>query len=224
MTTYRLRLCEDQVPASAEYITIPAKLNCILYVVSGEIVIKRESTTYTAESGKAVFAGGPCKAQSNSEASRVLRFELLKDSEGIESSIDPSAGVESRVLLENPISLEPSAEYLMRCDRVDFDLGSEALPHGHRGGGIRWLAAGELKVKQGDGEFHPMQVGDAWFEDGKIPVHAIASTEVLTAFIRVSILPREIQGKSSIMYVDPEDANRSKPRTYTVYVDEPIEL
>ena len=73
-------------------------------------------------------------------------------------------------------------------------------------------------------QFHPMQVGDAWFEDGKIPVHAIASTEVLTAFIRVSILPREILGKSSIMYVDPEDANRSKPRTYTVYVDEPIEI
>ena len=128
------------------------------------------------------------------------------------------------MLLENPISLDLNADYLIRCGRVDFDLGSAAPPHGHRGGGIRWLTAGELKVKQGDGEFHAMQVGDAWFEDGKIPVHAIASTEALTAFIRVSILPREIQGKSSIMYVNPKDANRSKPRTYTVYVDEPIEI
>jgi hypothetical protein len=219
-----MRLCEDYVSSGAEYLTIPAKLNCVLYAVSGEIIIKRETTTLTAESEKAVFAGGPCKAQSISEKSRVLRFELLRKPEGVESSIDPSAGTESRVLLENQISLDPSAEYLMRCDRVDFDLGSEALPHGHRGGGIRWLTAGELKVKQGEGEFHPMQVGDAWFEDGKIPVHAIASTEVLTAFIRVSILPREILGKSSIMYVDPEDANRSKPRTYTVYVDEPVEI
>jgi hypothetical protein len=44
-----------------------------------------------------------------------------------------------------------------------------------------------------------------------------------TAFIRCSILPREIRGQSSIMYVDPSDAG-SKPRKYTVLVDEPIEL
>ena len=224
MATYRLRLCEDRVSAGAEYLTIPAELNCVLYVVSGEIIIRREAAASTAKMEKAVFAGGPCKVQGGSNESRVLRFELLKETEGAEASIDSSAGDESHLLLEEQISLDPAADYLMRCDRVDFDLGSEALPHGHRGGGIRWLTAGELKVKQGDGEFHAMQTNDAWFEDGKIPVHAIASTEALTAFIRVSILPRQIQGKSSIMYVNPEDANRSKPRTYTVYVDEPIEI
>jgi len=26
------------------------------------------------------------------------------------------------------------------------------------------------------------------------------------------------------MYVDPNDAERGRPRTYTVYVDEPIEI
>ena len=224
MTTYRLRLSEDHISSGAEYLTIPANLNCILYVVSGEIIIRRESTDSNTEKEKAGYAGGPCNARAGSEKSRVLRFELLKEPETVEASIDSSAVAESRLLLENPISLDPAAEYLMRCDRVDFDLGSEALPHGHRGGGIRWLTAGELKVKQGDGEFHPMQAGDAWFEDGKIPVHAIASTEALTAFIRVSIQPLEIKGKGSIVYVNPEDANRSKPRTYTVYVDEPIEI
>ena len=65
MTIYRLRLCEDHVSAGAEYLTIPAKLNCILYVVSGEIVVKRQTTASTAESEKAVFAGGPCKAQAS---------------------------------------------------------------------------------------------------------------------------------------------------------------
>ena len=34
---------------------------------------------------------------------------------------------------------------------------------------------------------------------------------------------REIRGQSSIMYVDPKDV-ASKPRKYTVFVDEPIEL
>ena len=73
----------------------------------------------------------------------------------------------------------------MRCDRVEFDLGAEALPHRHKGGGIRCLVHGTLEL--------------------------------------CSILPREIRGQSSIMYVDPSDAG-SKPRKYTVLVDEPIEL
>jgi hypothetical protein len=66
--------------------------------------------------------------------------------------------------------------------------------------------------------------GGAWFESGREPVFAAASPTGPTAFIRVSILPREIRGQSSIMYVDPADAARSKPRKYTVFVDVPIEI
>jgi len=40
----------------------------------------------------------------------------------------------------------------------------------------------------------------------------------------VAILPHEIRGRTSIMYVNPNDAERGRPRTYTVYVDEPIEI
>jgi hypothetical protein len=68
-----------------------------------------------------------------------------------------------------------------------------------------------------------MKPGDAWFESGREPVHAIASPGEPTAFVRVSILPRAIRGQSSIVYVDPAHA-AVKPRKYTVYVDEPIEL
>jgi hypothetical protein len=34
----------------------------------------------------------------------------------------------------------------MRCDRVEFDLGAEALPHRHKGGGIRCLVHGTLEA------------------------------------------------------------------------------
>jgi hypothetical protein len=68
-----------------------------------------------------------------------------------------------------------------------------------------------------------MKPGDAWFESGREPVHAIASREAPTSFVRVSILPRELRGKSSIVYVDPAHAS-VKPRRYTVHVDEPIDL
>ena len=111
----------------------------------------------------------------------------------------------------------------MRCDRVDFAPGGEALPHGHRGGGVRWLLEGALEVRVGDQPGRLMNPGDAWFESGVEPVHAIASREAATSFIRVSILPREIKGRSSIVYVDPAHAS-VKPRSYTVHIDEPIDL
>jgi len=68
-----------------------------------------------------------------------------------------------------------------------------------------------------------MMPGDAWFESGVEPVHAIASLQASTSFIRVSILPAELKGRSSIVYVDPAHAS-VKPRKYIVHVDEPIEL
>src|SRR5262249_5296240 len=101
--------------------------------------------------------------------------------------------------------------------------GGEALPHGHRGGGIRWLLEGALEVRVGGHPGRLMKPGDAWFESGVEPVHAIASNQAPTSFIRGSILPRQIQGKTSIVYVDPAHAS-VKPRRYTVYVDAAIEL
>jgi quercetin dioxygenase-like cupin family protein len=151
----------------------------------------------------------------------VLRFELIAagkpDARDAESS-------ESRRLLEHPIDLDRTRAWLMRCDRVDFAPGGVALPHGHKGGGIRCLLAGTLEVTVGDRPPRLMLPGDAWFESGREPVLAKASPESATAFVRVSILPREIRGQSSIVYVDPADAGRGRPREYTVYVDEPISL
>ena len=157
------------------------------------------------------------------DGARVLRYELVTGS-AAEAGAAGRSGVESRTLLEHAIALDPAARYLMRCDRVDFDPGGEALPHGHRGGGIRCLLQGRLDVKVAEGPFRSMRPGDAWFESGKESVHAVASKDEATSFIRVSILPREIQGKSSIVYVDQGTAARSRPRRYTVFVDDPIEI
>ena len=74
----------------------------------------------------------------------------------------------------------------------------------------------------GDAPSRVMRPGDAWFETGREPVLAEAAPDRDTSFIRVSILPAEMHGRSSIVYVDPADATRSRPRTYTVYVDEPL--
>ena len=151
----------------------------------------------------------------------VLRVELLRGA-GVEGANAATSG--SRRLLEHTIELDPARAWLMRCDRVEFAPGGVALPHGHKGGGIRCLLAGTLEVTVGEGPPRQMRPGDAWFESGREPVLAKASTTETTAFVRVSILPQEIRGQSSIVYVDPAAAGRGRPRQYTVYLDEPLVL
>ena len=223
MSGFSLRLIEDRLAAGAALGALPP-WHRVVYAAQGEVGVRRAGGETRVEGGKAVFAGGACALQAGPAGALVLRYELVRGPDGPDAAHPAGPGVESRLTLEHPVELDPRAPHLMRCDRVDFDPGGEALPHGHRGGGIRRLMAGRMDLKVGEGPFRTMWPGDAWFESGKEPVHAVAAQDEPTAFIRVSILPREIRGRSSILYVNPADAARSRPRTYTVFVDDPIEL
>ena len=101
---------------------------------------------------------------------------------------------------------------------------AKVLLERHRGGGIRCSIAGALDVTAGETPARRVMPGGAGFENGREPVFAVASKDEPTSFVRVAILPREIRGRTSIMYVDPNDAERGRPRTYTVYVDAPIAI
>jgi quercetin dioxygenase-like cupin family protein len=189
----------------------------VVYVLEGELTAGDQQLA----AGAAWLGVGPREMRAGSAGSTALRYELVGNAARRDVAYSRWS---SKVLLEQPIDLDPRQPYLIRADRVDFDLGGVALPHGHRGGGIRCLIAGALEVTVGDGPPHVFHPGEAWFESGREPVLARASAETPTSFIRVAILPREIRGKSSIVYVNPEDAQRGRPRQYTVYVDEPIEI
>jgi hypothetical protein len=158
---------------------------------------------------------GTRAARAGGERARVYRVELVRQP-------PPAAG--GRVLLEHPIDLAGGGDWLMRCDRVDFDAGGVAPPHRHRGGGIRCLLRGRLEVTVAESAPRVVAPGEAWFESGREPVLAVAARNAETSFIRFAILPAEIRGQSSIVYVDPADAARGRPRRYTVHVDEPIAL
>jgi quercetin dioxygenase-like cupin family protein len=193
----------------------------VLYTRDGGVAIVSPGGPAALGAGAAWHGAGACAVTAGTQGATVLRFEL--GAVAGTSSGGPSPGVTTALLLTHPIALDPAQSYLMRCDRVEFAPGGEALPHGHQGGGIRCLLTGELEVRVGDRPGRRMTPGEAWFESGAEPVHAIASPSEATAFIRVAILPRAIQGQSSIVYVDPAHA-AVKPRTYSVYVDEPIDL
>jgi quercetin dioxygenase-like cupin family protein len=214
---YVLRLCEDTLPASSRC-PLPA-LNRVLYARRGTLSVASGARETPVAENQAWHGAGTCEVGAGSDGATVLRYELLRG----EEPVGGPAGA-TRVLLEHGIDLDPRAEYVMRADRVDFAPGGVALPHRHRGGGIRCLIAGALDVTVGTAPVRRVTPGGAWFESGREPVLAVASRDEPTSFIRVAILPREIRGRTSIMYVDPQDAERGRPRAYTVYVDEPIEI
>jgi len=218
MADWTLRLTEDRL-AGGGWLAFDRQ-HRVLYVLEGETAVTHGGTAGLLAAGSAWHGAGQCSLTTSGHGARVLRYELLRAG----TAATPEwPGVASRVLLEEPLALDPAAAYLMRCDRVEFAPGGEALPHGHKGGGIRYLLAGSLEVRIAGHPGRLMKPGDAWFESGAEPVRAVASNDEPTSFVRVSILPREIRGKSSIVYVDPAHAS-VKPRTYHVYVDEPVEL
>jgi len=206
--SFALRLSEDRLGAGAR-LTLPASPR-VLYVREGTVGVAAAADRIAPGSA---WHGVGAVALATEAPAVMLRFELVAGGE-----------VPERRLLEHAIELDRARAWLMRCDRVDFGPGDVALPHGHKGGGIRCLLAGTLEVTVGDRPPRLMRPGDAWFESGREPVLARSSADAPTAFVRVSILPREIRGQSSIVYVDPADAARGRPRRYTVYVDEPIDL
>ena len=211
---YTLRLCEDRLPPGGR-LRLPA-LNRVLYARRSAISVASGAGDARVVEGQAWHGAGACEVAAGDAGAAVLRYELIR-------GMAPACG-DAKVLLEHPIDLDPRAEYLIRADRVDFALGGVALPHRHRGGGIRCLIAGALEVTVGDAPARRVTPGGAWFESGREPVLAVASKAEDTSFIRVAILPREIRGRTSIMYVNPADAERGRPRTYTVFVDEPIDI
>jgi len=126
-------------------------------------------------------------------------------------------------LLSRRMDIDPFAEWVMRCDRIDFPPGGVAYRHTHPGPGIRYLLEGELDIET-EGRTVSYGPGGAWFESGSDPVLATASLHNPTAFVRVLVLPAEWAGKRTIRYVDPADEDRPKLQRPTVFLEHRLAL
>jgi quercetin dioxygenase-like cupin family protein len=124
-------------------------------------------------------------------------------------------------LLSVEVELDPTFEWLMRHDRVDFPPGGVAYRHTHPGPGIRYLLFGSLHIDSHGRTYEP---GEAWFEGAGEPVLATASAEEDSAFVRVLLLPHEWAGKRTIRYLDPADEEKPKLQRATVFLEQPIAL
>jgi hypothetical protein len=211
MTVRALRLFRDRLAPGARLALPPAPR--VLYTQTGGGAVRDTGGPAGLVPDRAWHGAGACEAVAGDGGADLLRWEL----------VPVGSPRDGDLVLEQVMDL-PGDGWLMRCDRVDFDPGGVALPHRHRGGGIRCLVAGALEVTVGEAPPRAVRPGGAWFESGREPVLARASPTEPTSFVRVAILPAEIRGQSSIVYVDPADAARGKPRRYTVWVDAPIEI
>lgn len=217
---YALRLYRDDVPALAQ-VTLPSNAVRAMYVVSGGLRVKSATLTATFGANSAFHANETLQISGGNLATTVLRWELT--AANAPQSLAEGAGVVSKLLLHAAMSLNNSSEYLLRCDRVDFPLGGEALTHTHQGGGIRCLLFGGIDIHT-QGAVHGYAPLQPWFEAGPDPVYAAASQTESSAFARVMILPRALLGKSSITYVNAEDLAKPKNQKYQVFIDAPIAL
>jgi quercetin dioxygenase-like cupin family protein len=137
--------------------------------------------------------------------------------------LDRDAAEAEGALLSHDVRLDPFADWVVRCDRVDFPRGGVAHLHTHPGPGIRYLLQGEIEiVTEGRSTFHGP--GGAWFESGPEPVLARASQHGETAFVRVLLLPAEWQGKRTIRYVNPEDEGLPKLQRATILLEHALTL
>jgi hypothetical protein len=211
MMTHILRVFTDTLDAGAAFAPLPA-LNRVLYVVSGNAIVRAGGHAASLDPNSTWYGADALAITAGKSGARLLRWELVR-------KVAPPAG---GATLQHDITLDPAVEYLMRCDRVDFPPGGEALTHVHQGPGIRCLLAGGIRIDS-EGASHSYGPGEAWFEAGPDPVYAAASRETPTGFARVMILPRTCHGKSSIRYARPEDADKPKSQKYQIFADEFID-
>jgi len=115
----------------------------------------------------------------------------------------------------------PDGDWLIRCDRVDFPPGGIAYRHTHPGPGIRVLLKGRIRIDSA-GESHEYGPLESWYESGPEPVYAAASPDEKTAFVRVMLVPRELEGQRTIRYVDPADDEKPKLQRARIYFEEPL--
>ena len=109
----------------------------------------RLSLTEHPEGAEGVDPTGPNRVVHELDDGRSLAWELTED--------EPQGA-----LLSAPVELHDASEWLMRCDRVDFEPGGIAHRHIHPGPGIRYLLFGQITIDSLGAE-HTLGPGDAWF-------------------------------------------------------------
>jgi hypothetical protein len=206
-----LSLIEDVMRNGAVLALPPAAR--MIFVVHGSLAVGRR----TLQDGQTWQGEAAVTLRAGKTGATAWRWEFAPHA----SSATDAPGIMSRTKLSARLDALPQGELLLRGDSVGFPPGACAYLHRHQGPGIRCLAEGGIRIDtQGHSISHGP--GGAWYESGPDAVFAQAASDRPSRFIRVMILPRELMGKSSIQYVNPEDKNKPRLQQYQIFADVPI--
>lgn len=222
MSTHVLRLYCDRLGARARLSEPLGAANRVVYAAEGMALVEGGGAAAALSANSAFFSPNEVRIAAGADGARLLRYELVSG-DGAGDGLAVGDNVSSELLLDAALTLDGTGGYLMRCDRVDLPPGGIAYTHTHQGGGIRCLLAGGFNVRVAE-ETRAIAPFEAWFEAGPDAVLAWAPDDRVGHFSRVMILPRALKGKSSLSYVNAEDADKPKLQKYTVFVDQFIEL
>jgi hypothetical protein len=218
---FELSIYKEEVAPQATIDLAGGKVVRAIYVIHGGLRVRTGNFSGVLGGNSAFHTTDATQLGAGHLTTWTLRWELTRA--GASDALASGEGVTSKKLLTAPMQLDHADNYLLRCDRVEFPPDGGALTHTHRGGGIRCLIAGGIDIHT-QGAMHRYAPLEPWYEAGPEPVYAKACPAMVTAFVRVMILPRELLGKSSITYVRPEDIDKPKNQQYQVFIDTPLAL
>ncbi|AHB78093.1 hypothetical protein LV28_25155 [Pandoraea pnomenusa] len=222
MKPFQLRLYEDVIAPNHAPVYLPAARRAI-FVVRGDVAIEFETGAQHHPAHSAWLGEDDVALNAGSEGATLWRWELMSGDAPTPGEIASAPGASSTLKLAAPIELDPRQRWLMRCDKVQFPPGGVAHTHVHQGPGVRCTLEGEITIET-LGASHTHGPGEAWLELGHAPVLAPTTEARDTTFIRCFILPRACRNRSSIRYVNAEDANKNKPQRYHVFGERFISL
>jgi hypothetical protein len=192
-------------------LALPAPGWRFVYVRDGDIVIESDGSRLRAAADEGHFAPGEAGLTG---AGRAWIFELAPADAGRLTGATLRLSHLVRPAFDGPC--------LMRADRIQSPAGAQTPRHGHRGPGIRRLLFGCLMAEVGEA-MERIEAGDAWFETGQDPVVGTNIGGGDAAFVRVMVLPGELEGgKTSFMASDAVEA--AKPRAVTQHIFGEIKL
>jgi hypothetical protein len=194
MTVYDLHLNTD----TAE---LAAGVHRFLYVLDGQVSVATKDTNIDLPADEGIFSQGITRIAG---PGTIWVFEVGPDEPPFWA--DPTRSI----ILSRRFTPDFSSPWLLRADRIESNPGSATPRHGHRGPGMRRLIKGRLLAQIND-DFERIDPGHAWFETGRDPVIGTNVHTGNSAFVRVMLLPIELQGgRSSFVPTTAEDA--AKPR------------
>lgn len=194
----KLRLAVSDLPSGR--LQLPAgKGNCFfLYVRSGIATVGEEQERVALEADQGSFVRGTIDVRDGSEA---WLFAV---------TTGDRPGIPGEIVLSHPAAPAFEAPYLIRADRIESQPGASTPRHGHRGPGLRRLVAGRLHAEVGD-HLSRVNAGGAWFETGDDPVIGTNIGAQNTVFVRLMVLPLELEGgKSSFVPMNADEAGRPR--------------